>query len=289
MSDTAQTFSAAHSYGRRSIWAYCHIHHPPEVSQIGDPRPQYAYHNGHQQQYPTSNQLSNGSNQPRTAATTNNRQATTNSNSSQTENGFQPLQNGGHQENHHQYNHQKTSPERMIPAIKGWLYKRGNDGLKLWKKRYFVLTDYKLSYYKTPHEEKSSGSILLPSYRISPVSKDDGIPRKFAFKAEHQNMRTYYFAADSKANMIQWMNALSLASILQSDRSFMRPKKKVPQQAPLNNNTAEYRYSQQYETAQNSSPNFHCYPPAVYTMHGSSGNAYVNSNSIQAYPPGKLT
>ena len=178
----------------------------------------------------------------------------------------------------------------MIPAIKGWLYKRGNDGLKLWKKRYFVLTDYKLCYYKSPHDlEKSSGSILLPSYRISPVSKDDGIPRKFAFKAEHQNMRTYYFAADSKANMIQWMNALSLASILQSDRSFMRPKKKVPQQAPLNNNTAEYRYSQQYETAQNSSPNFHCYPPAVYTMHGSSGNAYVNSNSIQAYPPGKVT
>ena len=184
----------------------------------------------------------------------------------------------------------------MIPAIKGWLYKRGNDGLKLWKKRYFVLTDYKLCYYKSPHDlEKSSGSILLPSYRISPVSKDDGIPRKFAFKAEHQNMRTYYFAADSKANMLQWMNALSLASILQSDRSFMRPKKKVqaqpppppPQQAPLNNNTTEYRYSQQYETTQNSSPNFHCYPPAVYTMHGSSGHAYVNSNSIQAYPPGK--
>ena len=55
-------------------------------------------------------------------------------------------------------------------------------------------------------------------YRISPVSKEDGIPRKFAFKAEHQNMRTYYFAADSQTNMIQWMNALSLASILQSDK-----------------------------------------------------------------------
>ena len=100
----------------------------------------------------------------------------------------------------------------------GWLYKRGNDGLKLWKKRYFVLSEYCLSYYKGAHDEKASGSILLPSYRISPVSKDDGIPRKFAFKAEHQNMRTYYFASDSRTNMVQWMNALSLASILQSDR-----------------------------------------------------------------------
>jgi hypothetical protein len=39
--------------------------------------------------------------------------------------------------------------------------------------------------------------------------------RKFAFKAEHTNMRTYYFAADTRELMVQWMNALSLASILQ--------------------------------------------------------------------------
>ena len=92
--------------------------------------------------------------------------------------------------------------------------------MKLWKKRYFVLSEYCLSYYKSAHDDKTSGSILLPSYRISPVSKEDGIPRKFAFKAEHHNMRTYYFAADSQTNMIQWMNALSLASILQSDKRY---------------------------------------------------------------------
>ena len=50
-------------------------------------------------------------------------------------------------------------------TIKGWLYKRGNDGLKLWKKRYFVLSEYCLSYYKGAHDEKASGTILLPSYR----------------------------------------------------------------------------------------------------------------------------
>ncbi len=67
-----------------------------------------------------------------------------------------------------------------------------------------------------PDEDKVQGSILLPSYKISPVSKEDGVFRKFSFKAEHHNMRTYYFAADTMESMKQWMNALSLASILES-------------------------------------------------------------------------
>jgi hypothetical protein len=66
-----------------------------------------------------------------------------------------------------------------------------------------------------PEEEKLLGSILLPSYKISPCSTEDRVYRKFAFKAEHTNMRTYYFATDTRELMVQWMNALSLASILQ--------------------------------------------------------------------------
>nr|XP_018897235.1 PREDICTED: uncharacterized protein LOC109030629 isoform X1 [Bemisia tabaci] len=85
----------------------------------------------------------------------------------------------------------------------------------LWKKRWFVLSEYCLFYYKGEEEEKVLGSILLPSYKISPCSAEDRVFKKFSFKAEHANMRTYYFAADSRELMIQWMNALSLASILQ--------------------------------------------------------------------------
>ncbi|XP_039294554.1 uncharacterized protein LOC111059440 isoform X2 [Nilaparvata lugens] len=101
-------------------------------------------------------------------------------------------------------------------TLQGWLHKQGSDGLMLWKKRWFVLSDYCLFYYKGQEEEKLLGSILLPSYRISPCSSDDKLySRKFSFKAEHANMRTYYFAAESQQQMAQWMNALSLASILQ--------------------------------------------------------------------------
>ena len=65
-----------------------------------------------------------------------------------------------------------------------------------------------------PEEEKVLGSILLPSYIISPCSSEERVYRKYAFKAEHRNTRTYYFAAETKESMIQWMNALSLATIL---------------------------------------------------------------------------
>ncbi|XP_049792299.1 uncharacterized protein LOC126199424, partial [Schistocerca nitens] len=106
-------------------------------------------------------------------------------------------------------------PASAPVALQGWLHKQGSEGLMLWRRRWFVLAEYCLFYYKGPQEDKLLGSILLPSYKVSPCSADDKVYRKFSFKAEHANMRTYYFAADSRELMVQWMNALSLASILQ--------------------------------------------------------------------------
>ncbi|XP_023289885.1 serine/arginine repetitive matrix protein 2 isoform X1 [Orussus abietinus] len=85
----------------------------------------------------------------------------------------------------------------------------------LWKKRWFVLSEYCLFYYKGPEEEKLLGSILLPSYRVTICRPEDKVAKKFAFKAEHANMRTYLFAADSRERMNQWVNALTLATLLQ--------------------------------------------------------------------------
>lgn len=104
-------------------------------------------------------------------------------------------------------------------SMEGWLYKLEGGALKQWRKRWFVLADFCLFYYKGPDEEKVLGSILLPSYKISVCSSDDKISRKFAFKAEHHNMKTYYFASDTKESMAQWMNVMSLASIVQNTLS----------------------------------------------------------------------
>ncbi|KAI4487873.1 hypothetical protein M0802_011761 [Mischocyttarus mexicanus] len=99
--------------------------------------------------------------------------------------------------------------------LQGWLHKQGSEGLMLWKKRWFVLSEYCLFYYKGPEEEKLLGSILLPSYRVTVCRPEDKVNRKFAFKAEHANMRTYHFAADNRESMNQWVNALTLATLLQ--------------------------------------------------------------------------
>lgn len=111
-------------------------------------------------------------------------------------------------------------PSTAPVALQGWLHKQGSEGLMLWKKRWFVLSEYCLFYYKGQEEEKLLGSILLPSYKVSPCTPDDKVYRKFAFKAEHANMRTYYFAAESREVMMQWINALSLATILQEGTKF---------------------------------------------------------------------
>ncbi|KAH1030044.1 hypothetical protein HUJ05_003182 [Dendroctonus ponderosae] len=108
-------------------------------------------------------------------------------------------------------------PANAPVAFQGWLHKQGSEGLMLWKKRWFVLSEYCLFYYKGLQEEKVLGSILLPSYKVSVCGPDDKINRKFAFKCEHANMRTYILAADSQDLMMQWIHVLNLACNLQNN------------------------------------------------------------------------
>ena len=39
--------------------------------------------------------------------------------------------------------------------------------------------------------------------------------KKFAFKAEHENMKTFYFAAENQGEMTKWLEALRMASLVQ--------------------------------------------------------------------------
>ncbi|GAB0093553.1 uncharacterized protein DMENIID0001_087120 [Sergentomyia squamirostris] len=100
-------------------------------------------------------------------------------------------------------------------TLSGWLYKQGSEGLKVWRKRWFVLSEYCLFYYKGPEEEKVLGSILLPSYRVAACSPEDKIYRKYAFKCEHVNMRTYWLSAETAESMGQWVRALTAATMMQ--------------------------------------------------------------------------
>nr|XP_008172520.1 pleckstrin homology domain-containing family A member 5 isoform X9 [Chrysemys picta bellii] len=104
------------------------------------------------------------------------------------------------------------------PVIRrGWLYKQDSTGMKLWKKRWFVLSDLCLFYYRDEKEEGILGSILLPSFQISMLSSEDHINRKYAFKAAHPNMRTYYFCTDTGKEMELWMKAMIDAALVQTE------------------------------------------------------------------------
>ncbi|NP_001392000.1 pleckstrin homology domain-containing family A member 7 isoform 8 [Mus musculus] len=142
-------------------------------------------------------------------------------------------------------------------VVRGWLHKQDSSGMRLWKRRWFVLADYCLFYYKDSREEAVLGSIPLPSYVISPVAPEDRISRKYSFKAvhtgmraliystttagsqmEHSGMRTYYFSADTLEDMNAWVRAMNQAAQVLSRSSLRRDVDKVERQAmPQANHT----------------------------------------------------
>ncbi|XP_019406644.1 PREDICTED: pleckstrin homology domain-containing family A member 4 [Crocodylus porosus] len=111
----------------------------------------------------------------------------------------------------------KRDPNSPV-VIRGWLYKQDSSGLKLWKRRWFVLSNYCLFYYRDSREEMVLGSIPLPSYEIRILPKE-AKNRRFTFKAEHPGMRTYYFSADTQEDMNGWVRAMSQSAAAESDSS----------------------------------------------------------------------
>ncbi|KAI1882271.1 hypothetical protein AGOR_G00248960 [Albula goreensis] len=104
------------------------------------------------------------------------------------------------------------------PVVRsGWLFKQDSAGMKLWKKRWFVLSDMCLFYYRDEKEEGILGSILLPSFHISMLSVDDHINKKYSFKATHPNMRTYYFCTDTAKDMESWMRVMTDAALVHTE------------------------------------------------------------------------
>ncbi|KAI5256956.1 Pleckstrin-likey Domain-Containing Family A Member 4 [Manis pentadactyla] len=113
--------------------------------------------------------------------------------------------------------------------IRGWLHKQDSSGLRLWKRRWFVLSGHCLFYYKDSREESVLGSVLLPSYSVRPDGP--GVPRgrRFTFTAEHPGMRTYVLAADTLEDLRGWLRALGRATRAEGDdcgrpRSPARPQ-----------------------------------------------------------------
>ncbi|XP_043932907.1 pleckstrin homology domain-containing family A member 6 isoform X4 [Protopterus annectens] len=151
-------------------------------------------------------------------------------------------------------NSMKRNPN--APAVKsGWLYKQASSGVKQWNKRWFVLVDHCLYYYKDEKEECIQGSIPLLSFAITPVRPADSVSRKHAFKVtvyskvempgcnghaissqvEHAGIRTYFFSAENKEDEDSWIQVMSEASHLQTESTQRREKANSENIPPVEN------------------------------------------------------
>eukprot|EP00072_Mus_musculus_P051219 XP_006529609.1 PREDICTED: pleckstrin homology domain-containing family A member 6 isoform X12 [Mus musculus] len=138
----------------------------------------------------------------------------------------------------------KRNPNAPVTKA-GWLYKQASSGVKQWNKRWFVLVDRCLFYYKDEKQESILGSIPLLSFRVAAVQPSDNISRKHTFKvtvhwvdeagassthclspqAEHAGVRTYFFSAESPEEQEAWIQAMGEAARVQIPPA----QKSVPQ------------------------------------------------------------
>ncbi|XP_069617589.1 connector enhancer of kinase suppressor of ras 2 isoform X13 [Ranitomeya imitator] len=94
----------------------------------------------------------------------------------------------------------------------GWLWKKKDAKSyfsQKWKKYWFVLKDSSMYWYSNEEEEKAEGFISLPEFKIDRASE---CRKKFAFKACHPKIKSFYFAADNLDDMNRWMSRVNLAA-----------------------------------------------------------------------------
>lgn len=88
----------------------------------------------------------------------------------------------------------------------GWLYKRGKR--KTWKKRWFVLRDSQLTYYKDDKEYKPKDIISTSDIMAVAMLTNDNKPNHFAFFTPSKN---YHLRADTTKEAESWVEKLKVA------------------------------------------------------------------------------
>jgi hypothetical protein len=63
-------------------------------------------------------------------------------------------------------------PATARVALQGWLHKQGSEGLMLWKKRWFVLSEYCLFYYKG-----TASNVVCLRYNMAAVGAGANLSR----------------------------------------------------------------------------------------------------------------
>ncbi|KAJ0022647.1 hypothetical protein NQD34_014781 [Periophthalmus magnuspinnatus] len=148
----------------------------------------------------------------------------------------------------------------------GWLWrKRDAKGYfsQKWKKYWFVLKDNCLYWYINEEDEKAEGFVSLPEFKIDRASE---CRKKFAFKACHPKVKSFYFAADGVDDMNRWLSRLNQAAVGYAERERMRQEQ-------------DYWSESDHEDETTSSPKQDSPPPPYDT--------YPRPPSMSAYLEGR--
>ncbi|XP_059390865.1 connector enhancer of kinase suppressor of ras 2-like isoform X10 [Carassius carassius] len=100
----------------------------------------------------------------------------------------------------------------------GWLWKKKDAKSyfsQKWKKYWFVLKDACLYWYMNEEDEKAEGFVSLPEFKIDRASE---CRKKYAFKACHPKIKSFYFAADGLDDMNRWLSRLNMAAAGYAER-----------------------------------------------------------------------
>ncbi|XP_023149141.2 connector enhancer of kinase suppressor of ras 2 isoform X1 [Amphiprion ocellaris] len=151
----------------------------------------------------------------------------------------------------------------------GWLWrKRDAKGYfsQKWKKYWFVLKDNCLYWYINEEDEKAEGFVSLPEFKIDRASE---CRKKYAFKACHPKVKSFYFAADGVDDMNRWLSRLNMAAVGYAERERIRQEQ------------ADYWSESEHEDDATSSPKQDSPPPPYDT--------YPRPPSMSAYLEGRTT
>ncbi|XP_017554069.1 connector enhancer of kinase suppressor of ras 2 isoform X1 [Pygocentrus nattereri] len=104
----------------------------------------------------------------------------------------------------------------------GWLWKKKDAKSyfsQKWKKYWVVLKDTCLYWYINEEDEKAEGFVSLPEFKIDRANE---CRKKFAFKACHPKIKSFYFAADNVDDMNRWLSRLNMAAVAHSEQERIR-------------------------------------------------------------------
>uniref|UniRef100_A0A8D0EDE0 Connector enhancer of kinase suppressor of Ras 2 n=1 Tax=Salvator merianae TaxID=96440 RepID=A0A8D0EDE0_SALMN len=100
----------------------------------------------------------------------------------------------------------------------GWLWKKKDAKSyfsQKWKKYWFVLKDTSLYWYINEEDEKAEGFISLPEFKIDRASE---CRKKYAFKACHPKIKSFYFAAEHLDDLNRWLNRINMLAAGYAER-----------------------------------------------------------------------